>query len=218
MEDVRIFMNYRRLKTLRRCNTLPTVVSEDVAQHSFYVAMLAMAMADEYNTYADEHNLEFHPLDVENQMELVNTEKVLRKALCHDTDEAITGDIPWNIKHMNDEFHQEITKAINSRMEQIYDGSKTMELCHKFSMECKDGFEGQFVEVADMLELGVYSWEEVSRGNKAMMPMLKKCIRLTENFTQSTILEKASPLFCSVMNLIKSVPGSMKLEDLYDID
>lgn len=218
MNDIRIFMNYRRLRSIKRCNTLPTVTSEDVAQHSYYVAVLAMVIGDEYNTYVDEHNLGFHPLDCENWMELVNMEVLLRKALLHDTEEAITGDIPWNIKHMNEKFHESITKAISDRIDKAYDGAKTMEIYHKLGTECKEQLEGQFVDLADMLELGIYSWEEVSMGNMAMMPMLKKAIKLTENFTQSSVLKQASPLFNSIINLIKSTPGSMQLEDCFDIN
>ena len=96
--DLKIFMNYRRLKDIKRCNNFPVVNQEDVAQHSFYVTLLAMALADEYNTWAGDINMGYHPFDVEHQYMIAKTEIVIRKALTHDLEESFTSDIPWNIK------------------------------------------------------------------------------------------------------------------------
>ncbi len=200
--DLKMMLNHRRMRNIRRCNNFPTLNQEDVAQHSFYVTMLAMAFADEYNTWAEEHNLEFHPLDNDNQLDLVNTELVLRKALLHDTEESITSDIPWNVKHMNPEVHESITAAINNRIDLAYQGTNTMEIYHKLGKECKDGFEGQFVDVADMVELALFCKEEIMMGNTAMTGMLDKCISLIHAFTVGSMLEKSSPLFNSVMKFL----------------
>ena len=64
--DLKIFMNLRRLKDIKRCNNFPVVNQEDVAQHSFYVTLLAMFIANEYNAWAFENNMKYHPLDADN--------------------------------------------------------------------------------------------------------------------------------------------------------
>ena len=214
--DLKMLINYRRMRSIRRCNTFPVINPVDVAQHSYYASLLAMAFADEYNTWVEEHNLGFHPLDDENQYPLVNTETVLRKALLHDTEEAITSDIPWNIKHMSEEFHKTITEAINARIDKAYEGTTTMELYHKLGKECKDGFEGQFVDVADMVELGLYCYEETKMGNEALKPMLDKCIRLIRRFTANSVLEQSSPLFNSIMDMLTN--PQVKWSEFIDID
>lgn len=216
--DLKMLMNYRRMKNIRRCNTFPTINSIDVAQHSYYVTMLAMAIADEYNTWAEEHNLEFHPYDNENYHPILDTEVVLRKALLHDTEESITSDIPWNIKHMNDEINCALTKAIDERINRAYDGTKTMEMYHQLGKESKDGFEGQIVNIADTLELAIYCWEEMSLGNHYMWSMLEKCLNIINSYTISDVLKKSSPLFLSIRDmLLFSNPKSTSTQ-LLDID
>lgn len=215
--DLKMFMNYRRMRHIRRCNTFPTVNPIDVTQHSYYVAMLAMAISDEYNTYADEYNLDFHPLDFDNRLELLNTEVVLRKALCHDTEESITSDIPWNIKHMNEDVHQMLSNAINTRIDKAYNGTSTMELYHKLGKKCKDGLEGKIVDLADMTELAIYCWEELAEGNNYMKSMLDKCLRIIDGYTQETVIPKASPLFTSIREMLKNDPKTT-VEKLLDID
>lgn len=213
-----MFMNYRRMRQIRRCNTFPTVNPIDVAQHSYYVTMLAMALSDEYNTWAEEYNLEFHPLDFDNNYELVNTEKVLRKALLHDTEESITSDIPWNIKHMNDDINFALTKAIDERIDKAYEGTKTMEMYHQLGKACKDGLEGQVVNIADMLELAIYCWEEVVMGNHYLKSMLNKCLRLIDSYTIADVLKKSSPLFISIKDMLETSNPESVAEMLLDIE
>ena len=217
-KDLKMFMNYRRMKHIKRCNTFPVVNSIDVAQHSYYVTMLAMAISDEYNTWVDEFNLEFHPLDFDNTYELVNTEKVLRKALLHDTEEAITSDIPWNIKHMNDEINFALTKAIDERIDEAYRNTVTMELYHQIGKTCKDELEGQIVSVADTLELAIYCWEEIAMGNHYLKPMLDKCLGLIDNYTISSVLKKSSPLFISIRDMLETSNPEKMTEMLLDIN
>lgn len=208
-KDFKIFMNYRRLKDIKRCNNFPVINQEDVAQHSFYTTMLAMILADEYNTWAVDHNK--YPLQY--KYPIAKTETVIRKALTHDLEEAFTSDIPWNIKHMNGEVCEVVIKAINERIDQVYENCQTMELYHEMGTKCKEGLEGQFVEIADMLELGIYCWEEVSKGNQFLQSMVDKCVRLLQGY--ETLL-KASPLFKSLMDLLTSkYPVA---ETLLDID
>lgn len=215
--DLKMFMNYRRMRHIRRCNTFPVLNPIDVAQHSYYVTMLAMAISDEYNTYADEYNLDFHPLDFDNRLELLNTEVVLRKALCHDTEESITSDIPWNIKHMTPEVHQMLSEAINTKVDKAYEGTSTMEIYHKLGKECKDKLEGKIVDLADMTELAIYCWEEIAEGNNYMKSMLNKCLKLMDSYTQDTVIPVASHLFTSIREMLKTDP-KVTAENLLDID
>lgn len=214
--DFKMLLNYRRMRNIKRCNTFPNINPEDVAQHSFYVAILAMSLADEYNTWVDEHNLEFHPLDDENQYDLVKSELVLRKALLHDTEEAITSDIPWNIKHMNSEVDTILSKAINERLKVAYEGTTTMDMYRELCKDCKDGLEGKFVAVADMLELALYCKEECLMGNTSMIKMLDKCINLTLKIDISSDLQKSSPLFNSILTYLSD--EKVEWSEYIDID
>lgn len=213
-EDLKMFCNYRRLKEIKRCNNFPVINREDVAQHSFYVTLLAMAIADEYNTWAEgeyfENPEKYHPL--------VNTEVLLRKSLLHDTSESMTSDIPWNIKHMNEEINEILTEAIDKRIKEAYTGTKTMELYYQLSKDCKKNLEGQFVGIADMLELGLYCYEERVKGNHLIQPLLDKCIELVKNNTLYSVLSESSSLFISVLQLIENYDDSQTAEQLINVD
>lgn len=219
MTDLEMVLNLRRMRHLRRCNTLPTISDEDVAQHSYFVAMLAISIGDEYNTYATEHNVGYHPLDDENQMDELKMEVVLRKALCHDIEETFVSDIPWNIKHMDDETHTMFEKAVRQHMDEVFKGTGTLQIQREMNTTCKDGLEGELVNVADMMELAIYCWEEYSQGNKSMRRMLDKAVRLIKSYDFSAVLLKSSPLFKAIMNLLEnpSAAGTVA-EYIYHID
>ena len=219
MTDLEMVLNLRRMRHLRRCNTLPTISDEDVAQHSYYVAMLAMSIGDEYNTYATEHNVGYHPLDAENQMDELNMEVVLRKALCHDMEETFVSDIPWNIKHADKETHSMFEKSIQKHMDLVFDGTSSLQIQRDMNKTCKDGLEGELVNVADMLELGIYSWEEYNQGNKSMKGMLYKAVRLIKGYDFTAVLKVSSPLFSSILFMLdKASATNSGIEHLYHID
>lgn len=221
-KDLEVFMNYRRLRHVERCNTLPRVISQDVAQHSYYVALLAMAIGDEYNLYATNHNLEFHPLDFDNLLPEVKMEIVLRKALLHDTEEAIVSDIPWNVKHSSEEVHQVIQEAIEAKIREFYEGSNTCKDYMKLGIHCKDGLEGELVNIADMLELALYCWEECNQlGNKALVGLRDKAFRLVKDFVKNSsfgdVMYEASPLFNSIMMVVKGTFDD-SIKTMFSID
>lgn len=201
-KDLKVFCNYRRLKEIKRCNNFPVVNKEDVAQHSFYVTLLAMVVADEYNQYVASHNSAYHPYDVENLMNVVKIEPLLRKALLHDVEESFTSDIPWNVKHADEETHKVIERAIAKKLEDSYEGSKSMKLYQEIGTRCKDEFEGKFVDICDMLELSQYCFEEVAMGNSYIKPLLDKANRLVKSHVLYEILYTASPLFRSIVDLV----------------
>ena len=62
----------------------------------------------------------YHPLDAENQMDELNMEVVLRKALCHDMEETFVSDIPWNIKHADKETHSMFEKSLLINMIKMF--------------------------------------------------------------------------------------------------
>lgn len=204
-QDLQMFMNYRRMRHIRRCNTLPCVAPIDVAQHSYYVTMLAMTITDEYNIYAEENNLGYHD-EVTNNMKLLNAELVMRKSLLHDTEESIVSDIPWTVKHMNNEIHSALESAVDDRMNRAYSGTKTLQSYNELCKECKDGFEGAIVNLADMMELAIYCWEEIGMGNYSLMSMFNRCLSLIETYPYVNVLEIASPLFSSIRRMLLTNP------------
>ena len=197
-KDLKIFLNFRRLRFIKRCNNFPTVNPEDVAQHSFYTVLLSMSIADEYNTWVDE-NFDYYDYEAPNTLD---SEKVIRKALLHDVEESFTSDIPWNIKHHSKEVHKAIAEAIENKMEKVYEDSKTAQLWKSINLSSKDGAEGALVDLCDMLELALFCFEEKQKGNMYMNGLLKKALVCLKNHKLYEIMLKASPLFNSCIGML----------------
>jgi len=152
----RLFGFFERLKTMssiQRFGTLPMIQGENVASHSFNVAILALLTAD----------YEENPA--------INVEKVLRQALLHDFEETVLSDIPHPIKHrfqggklgkvlkdivpdlVRDEIFKELPEPLRDR-------------CTRAALMAKDGIEGRIVGAADAMDILVTALRELKMGNR----------------------------------------------------
>ena len=98
------FMKLRGLKDIVRCNTQRRIRDLDVAQHSFYTALLAMMVADELSAKGYE----------------LNKELVLKKALLHDIEETYTGDIIYPVRHYDEATHKAIAEVARRMGDDFY--------------------------------------------------------------------------------------------------
>lgn len=162
-----LFMNMRRLRHLKRCNTTPVIMPEDVAQHSYYVTLLAKLWYDEVNNLASKK---------------LNYGLLLEKCLLHDMEEVFVSDIPYNVKHSSHEFHDTLEEVINTGMSKVIDDYPIEHFSfiarrrwEDIRRTCKDGLEGKVVALCDMLELAIYCYEEVKMGNYNCKHMLSNC-------------------------------------------
>lgn len=218
-KDEKLFYNIRRLRSIRRCNNYATICDENVVEHSYYVTMLAIIIAEEYNKWF---------LDIENNfyvfshnLEHINKENVILKAMTHDIAEAFTGDIPWSFKHSTNEFNKEITERTKEVIDSKFEGcSDSMKLIRRYEEQCKEDFDGKLVALCDMLELSLYCAEEYNLGNKYMMNFLKKCIVLIEDDECFEIFNIASPFFHKIYNSLNDIINNNgnKLIELNDLN
>lgn len=208
--DLRMVLNYRRLENIRRCNNIPTINTVDVAQHSFYTALLAVTLASDYNVWATKNNLQYHPLDFDNHVPTISEDKAMKKALFHDLEEAFTSDIPWNIKHHSKKAHEAISEVIQDKLDKLYEGCSPVILEHKEHIKnCKDNtIEGELVNLVDSLECAWYCYQEVSMGNKYLGNMLNKCVKLINDMPLSEKLYRSSTIFSGMMKLFTNLAKS----------
>ena len=73
----------QRMSFMKRFNNAVHIHEENVAEHSFYVAMYAYALCDE--------------LKISGELR----ETIIEKALIHDVHETVVSDIPHNVKKMD---------------------------------------------------------------------------------------------------------------------
>ena len=81
----------RLLDSIDRCSNTPHIKKYPVSTHSFYTALYSMMFADIEN-------------ERESNTTYYDTSEVIKKALLHDIEETITGDILYPIKHNNNEI------------------------------------------------------------------------------------------------------------------
>lgn len=207
MTDEKIILNYRRLRHLKRCNNFPTILPEDVAQHSWFTAVLAMTIADQHNAWIDQHD--FQETETKFYNRKVSVEEVLRKAILHDTSECITGDIPYNVKHLNEEAHKAIETAVNQKMDEFYkDCSHILKDYQNWEATCKEGVSGYIVNIADMLELAIYCAEEVYAGNIYMATLCTKAVKLVMKYITNTAFYETAPIITDILENIQKMDES----------
>jgi putative hydrolase of HD superfamily len=146
-----------RLNNLKRiprtgwllCN-VPLNQVEDVAQHTFDVAVITFLLADEL-----EHKK-------------LNLERALSMAVMHDWAEASVGDFPNTaLKHLES---PDIKKRMEkSALEELFIGLKNKEKCMKLWHEyCeKRTIESKIVHSADYLSMLVQALKYRERGNRS---------------------------------------------------
>jgi len=168
--EITKFILNRGLANVKRYHISPLTHHESVAEHSFYVALIARSLCD----IAEESG------------EKINVLEVLEKALVHDMEEMYSGDILTPVKHANPEMARMI--------EQI--GEKSFELVLKelpkkqaehfrfiwLDYHKRLKIEDKIVKIADTLSLIAYCLEQINLGNKFMIQILNNGIDGLRNY------------------------------------
>jgi len=166
-----ILEQQNRLSCIIRYNNTPKVNGESVAEHSFYVAMMAMLVSD-YLTATTTLK--------------INHANVMRMALLHDVEEIISGDIIKVLKSGG--FKEELEKMNQRSMEYITEqlpygiGDDYMALWHENKME--KTIEAQLVDFCDWLAVIVYSIKEVHLGNEYFREILEYAVEKFGHFAE----------------------------------
>lgn len=152
MLNIRAAINgtLRRMHHVRRYSSVPAIHPENVAEHSWQVAMLSYLIANDLNVRVGAPN--------------INLGRLLSRALVHDISESMSGDIIRSFKHGS----PEMTLACNDQ-----DWVNVLKLCselntnlHMDFQEAKDEtLEGQIVALADLFCVVSYCAAEKRLGN-----------------------------------------------------
>jgi len=141
---------------------------ENVAEHSYYVTLLADIIAH----------------DIENKFTLtkpLNRLKIMQMALYHDTEEAYTGDLITPVKNKSPELKREWDKLSSIMMKEglIHDFpgqhhivKYIVHIHHVYEEGKYSALENQIVKFADGLQSVVYLLREIGFGNKHIVSIL----------------------------------------------
>lgn len=141
----------RRLSSVRRCGTLRTIAPQSVAEHSYYVTLIAW-----------EIGLNLQSLGWE-----LDLNSVVKMALFHDAEEAIMGDIPYPVKRASEELRNSLKLVKREILEKFFDRKVNNVITQLESGKFKMEREAQIVSAADYVELYLYCSEEMQLGNRS---------------------------------------------------
>ncbi|WP_166244644.1 5'-deoxynucleotidase [Paenibacillus turpanensis] len=143
-----------RLRYIERWSLMRNTMKENVAEHSYHVALLTHALCTIGNELFGKS---------------IPTERVVTMSLFHDATEVFTGDIPTPVKHQNDEIlknfrhieglaAERLLRMVPSELQQVYEpliaGSPE-----------PDPYK-MYVKAADLLDAYLKCSMELSAGNR----------------------------------------------------
>lgn len=159
--------NTRRLAHIRRYSSYPVIRPENVAEHSFYVALYGMMVAE----------------DLRRRGYVVDLGLVAQKAISHDISEALTGDVVRSFKYATDYIHEAISMTEQSLTER-----SMPDFLHDLWCEAKDSsIEGRIIAFADVLCVVAYMYEEWLSGNRHMRVVTKEAKDFILKFTEDAM-------------------------------
>ncbi|GAB7056863.1 MULTISPECIES: 5'-deoxynucleotidase [unclassified Paenibacillus] len=153
--DSHFFAYMYRLRYIGRWSLMRNIVKENVAEHSFHVAILTHVLCTIANEVFERQ---------------VPTDRVVSMALFHDATEVFTGDIPTPVKHHNPKIlsnfreiehlaAERLLDMVPEPLRSVYDpliGMKT-----EADAELK-----KYVKAADLLDAYLKCVTELSAGNR----------------------------------------------------
>lgn len=150
--------------------------NQSVAEHSYWTAIIAVALARYENMMRKKQQEILSPLNIELLYDL---------CIFHDVDEVITGDLNHRFKHSEEgeDFRREFSKLIDLVVPKILFrilSGADVETSWKLSHNKNDEYN-YLLKMGDWLQLLQYAVEEVELGNKKFMSKVIRVIGLIKN-------------------------------------
>ena len=152
-----IFEHHTRLSCILRFNNTPRIASENVAEHSYYVAFLSMLIGD----YLESTGVKVDRL------------RLIQMALLHDIEESISGDILAPIKQgmFREVLDKENIKNIAMLTGGLGDGEKYSKLWREVVDE--ETLEAKIIKLMDRMSCIIYCIREIHLGNRYFKAILE---------------------------------------------
>ncbi|WP_159881585.1 5'-deoxynucleotidase [Paenibacillus puerhi] len=150
------FAYMNRLRYIERWSLMRNVMKENVAEHSFQVAVLTHALCTIANTVFDRD---------------VPTDRIVCMALFHDATEVFTGDIPTPVKHHNPKILSNFREIEQLAAERLLDMvPEPLRQVYEPLIDTKangeNGVYKHYIKAADQLDAYLKCVTELSAGNR----------------------------------------------------
>jgi len=143
-----------RLRYIKRWSLMRNTVRENVAEHSYHVALLTHMLCSIANTVYGRD---------------INGDKAVSMALFHDATESFTGDLPTPIKHHNPEMlrsFREIERLAADKLAHMVPAELLPVYTPLLSHSDSDPLLWQFVKAADLIDAYLKCVTELAAGNR----------------------------------------------------
>ena len=190
---MKLYKQVCKLSNITRFTALKLDRPYNVAEHSYRVAMLTMVIVDEFNA---------------NPFNTVKLDKAeaLSKALIHDLEESVIGDIATPVKTYPG-FRDLLRKASEQIMEtQVLDEDLVNRNEYlKHWVEDKDGATGEVITIADKMEALMAAAYELKRGNKDLQKAFNNIRGWFDTAEAQTLMDKF-PVMRQMLETADEVP------------
>ena len=141
-----------RMKYINRWGLMRNTKTENIAEHSLEVAIIAHALAVIGNTYFEKK---------------IDAEHIAMLGVMHDTTEIITGDLPTPIKYYAPEIRDAYKKVENVAANQLLSElPEEMRSSYKNILIEENNTDWKYVKAADKMSAYIKCIEERKTGNK----------------------------------------------------
>lgn len=141
-----------RMKYINRWGLMRNTITENIAEHSLDVAIIAHALAVIGNTYFGKQ---------------LNPEHIAMLGIMHDTTEIITGDLPTPIKYYAPEIRDAYKKVEHTAAKQLLEElPKEMQPAYENILMEEENESWRYVKAADKLSAYIKCIEERKMGNE----------------------------------------------------
>lgn len=168
-----MFGKIGRLKDTFRYSAQPVISRENVAEHSFWTAMIGITIAYEVSG---------------NQLMV---SRVALKAIVHDIEECMTGDLVRDMKYANPDTREAIAKVEKEFIGRLL--TPMEETGQRILNEWRDAKDntmaGQIVRLSDTLSVIQYCTKEMELGNTNLVDIKNACSSLIGNMKLIQSLE-----------------------------
>jgi len=174
---VQEFVNgdHRRLAVIDRYSTQYVLRRENVAEHSFFVAATAHMIYLKLRVYDPTADLDLGDL--------------LARALLHDYDEVVSGDIPHQFKHadatLNKQVNRVAIRLLTSWARKVGLPQSWLDAVTKAKA---DDLAGQIIRFADMSAVVAYAAENVEMGNLRMRPAAQNAVKILQKYIDHRVI------------------------------
>ena len=162
MNVIKLFSISQSMASITRYSQLHLVKPESVLEHTGFVCLFSYLLAEEMNSKCEDK---------------IDIGTLLKKAVVHDMDEVVTGDIPRPTKYFNKEATAAFEKIAKNGMSQIIEEldighlpDKSRDVLFSNWLNSKAGPEGSVLALSDLAAVVFKIWDEVVLlGNKKLV-------------------------------------------------